>query len=173
MHAVTTTPGRRADWVDVASRSVRMTFAFRSFVMSPLPEAAGPTAATMDHPDHGMGLLRGAFRERVMVTLVNTTLLPGERGLTNTDTGAVFLDVDAMDDAQLHATFFHELAHLDDPGRSEEEAEQAAARALIARDAALRVAAGEATVSSMARHLGVDPALMRARLRDTDLGRAS
>lgn len=127
----------------------------------------------MDHPDHGMGLLRGAFRERAMITLVNTTLLPRQRGLTNTDTGAVFLDIDAMDDRELHATLFHELAHLDDPGRSEEEAEQAAARALITRDDALRVAGGEATAASMARHLGVDPALMRARLRDTDLGRAS
>lgn len=108
-------------------------------------------------------ILIGALERRTMVTLVLADDLDGRCGLTNKTDGVVFLDRHNTL-GEMRATLAHELMHLLQPSWSEEKVEATVSEILVPLPAAL-AAQRHGTYEEVARRLGVDAQLVRARLR--------
>lgn len=107
-----------------------------------------------------------ALRARRRLTFVLADNLGSKHGLVNYETAVVLLDA-RNTDGEMRATVAHELLHLIDPTRGEEEVEAETARMLVPLEAAMAARATGEFVR-VADELLVDPALVRTRLRAND-----
>lgn len=128
--------------------------------MNPLPHTG---LASCAHP--ALRLFREALDRYGSITFALADL-PDNAGITNLDAGIVFLHHD-LTLGELNATVSHELNHLVDPDGTEDDIEARTAHMLIPHSAVIAVREG-ADIAEIAHQLGVDPALVRTRMRNHD-----
>lgn len=116
-------------------------------------------------PDPMLPLFLDVLREQRYVTFVLADDLGDHCGLLDREHHVVFLDARNSVGVQ-RATIGHELHHMACPDSPEDQIEAMTAALLVPLTDALTVRAG-ADLAEVADRLGVDPALVRARLRDT------
>lgn len=128
--------------------------------MPPLPP---PSRSPGSAPDPLWPLFLDVLRHRGHVTFMVADL--GEAcGIVNLDRSVIVLDR-RNDQAVMRSTVGHELEHLDCPDCPEAEIEQMTAELLVPLPEALAAAQLTVGVHAVADRLGVDPQLVRARIR--------
>lgn len=120
--------------------------------------------------DPVLPLFLDVLRDRGHVTFVLADLPADRCGMVELDKAVVVLD-GRNTEAQHRATIAHELHHLACPDCPEHEVEEMTAEILVPiADALAAAATAGADLTQVAARLGVDPQLVRARIRSIPTG---
>lgn len=131
----------------------------------PLPGRPNP-----DGVDPLLPLFLDVLRARGHVTFMLSESIGDHCGLAELDQSVIVLN-ERNDTATQRATICHELLHLDCGECPEDQVEQMAAEILVPLHDALAARAHTgANLATVAARLGVDPQLVRARIRSLPSG---